>query len=78
MISLSNPLVIGRLEVFWRPGSWCRPEEWVFARTLCDEGCFIADLGFFCVTLYRGEHTPSKVAAELSKAVVDARRKRQP
>ncbi len=49
-------LRIGRLELYWRSGSWCRPDEWCWGRQGCDVGCFVLDCGFFVVTWYVGEH----------------------
>lgn len=49
-------VVIGRLELMWRRGSWCRPDEWIFGRQECDVGCIVLDVGFFVVSWYRGVH----------------------
>lgn len=53
-----NPLVLGRLALYWRSGAWCRPSEWVFGRRGCDAGCLVLDVGCVIVTWTRGYHTP--------------------
>lgn len=49
-------VTIGRLELMWRSGSWCRPGEWVFGRQFCPYGCIVLDCGFFVFTWHRGAH----------------------
>ena len=53
---MENPLTIGRLELLWRAGSWCRPDEWAWGRQACDTGCLIFDVLFVTVTWLRGSH----------------------
>ena len=56
MRAFANPFRVGRFEVYLRPGSWRRLDEWVFARQACDEGCLVYDVGFVCLTWNRGRH----------------------
>jgi hypothetical protein len=45
------------IDFYWRPGSWRHPDEWVFSITHCpqDNGCVIFDVGFFQMTIVRGD-----------------------
>lgn len=49
-------MMLGNFCVFVRPGSWCRPSEWVFARQECDEGCLVWIIGWVWVEWRRGGH----------------------
>jgi len=45
---------IGNLELWWRSGSWCHPDEWVFTMdTSCPNKCLIIEMGWFGITWLR-------------------------
>lgn len=45
-------MIIGTLEVYWRDGSWRRPDEWVF-ECYRHEGCLILEAGCVSFTLHK-------------------------
>lgn len=45
-----------KIELWSRSGSWYRPGEWVFGIDRnCPNGCLIIELGWWGITLLRGE-----------------------
>ena len=47
--------LFGKLEVWWRDGSWRCPEEWVFSHEKTPCGCHLLEVGFFGMSLLSKE-----------------------
>jgi len=44
-----------KIELWYCPGSWFRPDEWVFViNRSCKSGCVIIDIAWFGITWLRG------------------------
>jgi hypothetical protein len=50
-LELSACRLFGRIEVWWRDGSWRHLDEWVFTYDKPDCGCHLVEVGFFGITL---------------------------